>query len=298
VIGLVTATAAGRRMADRLAAAWPGRTTVHSGPIASQVRAAWADGGALVCFLATGAVVRLVAPLLGDKHTDPGVVCVDEAGRHAVALLGGHAGGANALATEVAAVLCAQPVVTTATDATGYPPLDMFGADLGFRLADRAPVARVTAAVLDGAAVRLDMDPAWPVPALPGRGPAGGGLSATDAPSPAGGSPVGGPPARDGSAVRLTVSDRLDASGDLVYRPPSLVVGVGASRCAPASEIASLIRDALAEAALSIESVRELSTVDVKAAEPGIVTAAGDHGSPPHTSPAAYLAAVEVPNPS
>ena len=52
-------------------------------------------------FLATGATVRLIAPLLADKHTDPGVVCVDEARRFAVALAGGHGGGANALATRV-----------------------------------------------------------------------------------------------------------------------------------------------------------------------------------------------------
>src|SRR5690348_17770608 len=121
-------------MASRLSAAWPDRTTVHSGPVAAQVRAAWPASDALVCFLATGATVRLVAPLLGDKHTDPAVVCVDEAGGYAVALLGGHHGG-NDLARRVAGVLGAQPVVTTATDAAGLTPLDMYGVDLGFRLA-------------------------------------------------------------------------------------------------------------------------------------------------------------------
>ena len=34
------------------------------------------------------ATVRLLAPLLADKVTDPGVVVVDEAGRFAVSLLG------------------------------------------------------------------------------------------------------------------------------------------------------------------------------------------------------------------
>jgi len=42
------------------------------------VASAWAGSDALVCFLATGATVRLLAPLLSDKHTDPGVVCVDD----------------------------------------------------------------------------------------------------------------------------------------------------------------------------------------------------------------------------
>src|SRR5205814_8800550 len=138
--------------AGRLAAAWPGETVTYDGPVGEQIRAAWTGSNALVCFLAAGATIRLVAPLLGDKHTDPAVVCVDEAGGFAVALLGGHH-GANGLAARVADVLGAQPVVTTATDAARVTPLDTYGVDLGFRLADRSPVARVTAALLNGARV-------------------------------------------------------------------------------------------------------------------------------------------------
>ncbi len=269
MIGLVTATAAGRNLARRLAGAWPGECTVHSGPVAGQIRAAWAESDALVCFLATGAAVRLLAPLLRDKRTDPGVVCVDEAGTHAVALLGGHGGGANALAQRVAEVLGARPVVTTATDAAGHTALDSFGADLGFRLADRAGLARVGRALLDGEPVRIVADATWPLPALPtGPGPV------------------------------IAVSDRLAAAGDLVYRPPSLVAGVGASRGVPREEVGELIRDALAGAGLAIESVRALATVDTKADEPGIVAAAHQLGLPLLTYPAGRLASVDVPNPS
>jgi cobalt-precorrin 5A hydrolase/precorrin-3B C17-methyltransferase len=176
LIALVTATAAGRALAGRLAAAWPDETVACAGPVGEQVRAAWAGSDALVCFLAAGATIRLVAPLLGDKQTDPAVVCVDESGGFAVALLGGHH-GANELADRVAGVLGAQPVVTTATDAARVTPLDTYGVDLGFRLADRSPVARVTAAVLDGAPVRLESDQTWPVPALPVAPSIDGGLS-------------------------------------------------------------------------------------------------------------------------
>ncbi|MCW2665884.1 MAG: cobJ, partial [Frankiales bacterium] len=123
MIGLVTTTAAGRTGAARLAESLPGTTTYDVRDLAT----AWRECEALVCFLATGAVVRLVAPLLADKATDPGVVCVDEAHRFAVAVVGGHGGGANALAVDVARVLGAQPVVTTASDAVGLPGLDMLG---------------------------------------------------------------------------------------------------------------------------------------------------------------------------
>lgn len=115
----------------------------------------------MVAFLATGAVVRILAPLLGDKRTDPAVVVVDEAARHAVALLGGHASGGNDLAEQVGALLDARPVVTTATDAVGLPGLDTLGWPV------QGAVAAVSRAILDGEPVRLIADAAWPLPALP-----------------------------------------------------------------------------------------------------------------------------------
>ncbi|MFI6853803.1 precorrin-3B C(17)-methyltransferase [Streptomyces sp. NPDC050416] len=267
MIGLISATAAGAAARDRLAAAWPDRTRVYEGPVGDAVRAAFAQCEQLVCFLATGAVVRLVAPLLAGKAADPGVVCVDEGGRFAVSLLGGHAGGANELAREVGELLGAEPVVTTATDAVGLPGLDALG------LPVEGDVAGVSRALLDGEAVTLRAEVAWPLPPLP--------------------------VAAEGSyTIRLT--DRLvqAAEREVVLRPPSLVVGVGASKGAPVEEVLGLVEDALREAGLSAASVAELATVDAKAGEPGLVEAARRLGVPLVTYSAGELAAVDVPNPS
>ncbi|WP_330457045.1 precorrin-3B C(17)-methyltransferase [Streptomyces sp. NBC_00820] len=267
MIGLISATAAGAVARDRLAAAWPDRTRVYDGPVGEAVRVAFAECEQLVCFLATGAVVRLLAPLLGDKAADPGVVCVDETGRFAVSLLGGHGGGANELAREVGASLGAEPVVTTATDSAGLPGLDT----LGFPF--EGSLAAVSRALLDGEPVTLEAELAWPLPALPTS-------------------------AQGSYTIRLT--DRAVEPGEreVLLRPPSLVVGVGASRGAPAEEVLGLIQDALREAGLSAASVAELATVDAKSEEPGIVAAAERLGVPLVTYPAGRLAAVEVPNPS
>ncbi|MGW5654454.1 precorrin-3B C(17)-methyltransferase [Streptomyces humi] len=267
MIGLISATAAGAAARDRLAAAWPDRTRVYAGPVGDAVRSAFAECEQLVCFLATGAVVRLIAPLLGEKATDPGVVCVDEGGRFAVSLVGGHGGGANGLAREVAEVLAAQPVVTTATDAVGLPGLDT----LGFPV--EGSVATVSRALLDGEPVALRAEFPWPLPPLP--------LAAEGA-----------------YAVRLTDRAVEPAEHEVLLRPPSLVVGVGASKGAPADEVYALVEDALRDAGLSPRSVAELATVDAKAGEPGIVAAAARFGVPLVTYSAAELAAVEVPNPS
>ncbi|WP_432041235.1 precorrin-3B C(17)-methyltransferase [Streptomyces cadmiisoli] len=267
MIGLISATAAGAAARDRLAAAWPDRTRVYEGAVGDAVRAAFAECGQLVCFLATGAVVRLVAPLLTDKGSDPGVVCVDESGRFAVSLVGGHGGGANDLAREVGEVLGASPVVTTATDSAGVPGLDTLG------LPVEGAVPAVSRALLDGEPVALDAEVPWPLPPLP-VAPRG--------------------------AYRIRLTDRVvDLSErEVVLRPPSLVVGVGASRNAPVDEVLGLVESTLREAGLSPRSIAELATVDAKADEPGIVAAADRLGVPLVTHPAEELARVAVPNPS
>jgi cobalt-precorrin 5A hydrolase/precorrin-3B C17-methyltransferase len=231
------------------------------------VRRAFAECEQLVCFLATGAVVRLIAPLLGDKASDPGVVCVDEGGRFAVSLVGGHGGGANELAREVGELLGTEPVVTTATDAVGVPGLDTLG------LPVEGAVAAVSRALLDGEPVALHNESNWPLPPLPVAGEGAYGIRVTD------------------RLVELSEQE-------VVLRPPTLVVGVGASRGAPAEEVLELIEGSLRAAGLSSKSVAELATVDAKADEPGIVAAAERLGVPLVTRSAEELAAVEVPNPS
>ncbi|WP_344328056.1 precorrin-3B C(17)-methyltransferase [Streptomyces macrosporus] len=293
MIGLVSATAAGRRARDRLAAAWPETTRVYDtggeeggetggGTVRDAVARAFAECDRIVCFLATGATVRLIAPLLGDKASDPGVVCVDEAQQYAVALLGGHAGGANELAHAVAEALpgC-RPVVTTATDAVDVPGLDTLG------LPVEGAVAAVSRAILDGEPVRLVRHVVLPLPALPPNV-----TEATDNATE-----------RDrdsGAGYTLLVSDRALTPDDrtAVLRPPTLSVGVGASRGAPADEIVGLVERALADAGLSARCVAELATVEAKADEPGIVEAARRLGVPVRTHPAEELAAVPVPHPS
>jgi cobalt-precorrin 5A hydrolase/precorrin-3B C17-methyltransferase len=288
LIGLISATAAGRRGCQRLAAAWPDRTRVYDGPVRDALPLAFAECDQLVVFLATGATVRLLAPLLGAKHTDPAVVTVDEAHRHAVALLGGHAGGANALASALTPLLGTAPVVTTATDSAGAPALDT----LPYPAEGALPA--VTRALLDGHPVTLRTDTTWPLPALP---------LTPETPSPDGdqaADQVGATGETAEGNYLVWVTDRLaDAGPHTVFvRPPSLVVGVGASRGVGAGEVRDLINRSLAEAGLALKSVTALATVEAKAAEAGIVAAAAGLKVPLLVHPARALAEVAVPNPS
>ena len=104
----------------------------------------------LVCFVSLGAVVRLVAPHLKDKETDPGVIVVDDAARYVVPMLSGHVGGANAWAERVARLLDATAVLTTASDAGGTLAVDILGRELGWQVeAPKINLTRVAAAVVN-----------------------------------------------------------------------------------------------------------------------------------------------------
>jgi cobalt-precorrin 5A hydrolase / cobalt-factor III methyltransferase / precorrin-3B C17-methyltransferase len=256
----VSVTAAGRTRARRLPF-----EHVH-GSAAAAVRERWSAVDGFVLFLATGAAVRIVAPLLADKRRDPAVVCVDEGGRYAVALVGGHAGGANALARQVGGLLDAEPVLTTATDSVGCVALDTLPGFVAI-----GDVAGVTAAMLDGRAPRIANEVRWPLPA---------GLTE-----------------RDGDAsARIVVTDRRQPSvpGAVTLHPPSLVAGIGASSGAPEDAVSELLDTALERGGLARESVAEVATLDRKTSEPGLRAL----GLPLRGFPAESLRAVPVPTPS
>ena len=83
---------------------------------------------AMIFIGATGIAVRSIAPYVKSKKTDPAVIVVDEQGRHAISLLSGHIGGANALTLLVSEWIGAEPVITTATDLHGKFAVDAFAA--------------------------------------------------------------------------------------------------------------------------------------------------------------------------
>ena len=84
----------------------------------------WNDFDAFIFIGAMGICIRTIAPYIKDKHTDPAVVCIDSLGQHVVSVLSGHVGGANDLTKKVAAILGANPVITTQSDNAGLWALD------------------------------------------------------------------------------------------------------------------------------------------------------------------------------
>ncbi|HHT9138143.1 MAG TPA: cobalt-precorrin 5A hydrolase [Candidatus Wunengus sp. YC60] len=94
----------------------PRNIIVFSEPLQQLVNQIFKQYDGLVFVMAMGIVVRVIAPLIHDKHTDPAVVVVDDVGRFVISALSGHEGGANQLAHRIASILHTDAVITTGTD--------------------------------------------------------------------------------------------------------------------------------------------------------------------------------------
>ena len=92
---------------------------------------------ALIFICATGIAVRMIAPHIVSKLSDPAVIVIDERGKNVVSLLSGHVGGGNFLTVEIAEKISASPVITTATDVEEKFSADGFASQLGLKPAPK-----------------------------------------------------------------------------------------------------------------------------------------------------------------
>jgi cobalt-precorrin 5A hydrolase len=219
---------------------------------------------------------------------------VDDTGRIAISVLGGHAAGANALAEEHATILGAQADVTTASEAGGLPAVDRIGLEDGWIIERAENLTRVAAAVVRRRKVavwqeqgRLDWCQRfgdWPdhfhrvdsAEALRSVGP---------------------------EAV-LFISDRDEPAGlpegrTLLYRPPTLVAGIGCKRGTPREVIEEWVAGVMAAHHLSPHSLAAVATVTLKLDEPGLLEFARSRDLPLVAFPSEQLAdhpGIEMPS--
>jgi cobalt-precorrin 5A hydrolase/precorrin-3B C17-methyltransferase len=229
----------------------------------------------LILVMPSGIAVRAIAPLVGHKATDPAVLCLDEAGRFVIPLLGGHQAGANNLAQQIAALTGGQAVVTTASDIQGKPALDLppfTGRALGgpWQIDPRSALTHASACLVNDEAIGLYLEPAlvalresvlaWlqPVENLTLLE----SLDELDLDVYAAGLII--------SHQQLSDHHQHLLRKSILYRPRLLVAGLGCKRAAPVGELQAALAEVLLEAGLAPESLAALATADLKAAEPGL----------------------------
>ncbi len=280
---------------DRRFAAGLDDVTPFDLPVRPLVVRLFAERRRLALVMPVGAAVRLLAPLIGDKRTDPAVVCIDDAGRFAISLLSGHIGGADIFAAQIAAAIDATPVVTSAAHALGTLAVDLLGSEFGWQIeACKADITRASAAVINGEPVGVFQDAGernW-------RDAHGWELAPNIHICEAADALAAFPTA-------LMITDRADAASVIgasdgrtlmIYRPGSLIVGVGCRRGVSADEVDALLRDTLTAHNLSAASVRCVATAELKRDEPALQLLAERLGVPMRCYDAAALNAAPIPS--
>ena len=223
----------------------------------------------LVLVMAMGIAVRVVASELGDKHKDPGVIVVDDAGSFSVSLLSGHVGGANQLARKISSLIGAHPVITTASEVSQTIAVDLLGREFGWELEDNRSVTAVSAALVNGESVGIYQDAGeknwWPkTKPLPDNVRIFTTIEALT---------------QSNSQAGLIVTDRildnkhqaLLPRNTVIYRPKSLVVGIGCNRGTRFAEIEESVNRVFSEQGLSIKSIRNIATITLKKNETGLL---------------------------
>ncbi|PKN50572.1 MAG: cobalamin biosynthesis protein CbiG [Deltaproteobacteria bacterium] len=255
-IGILAITDGGKRLAADLATKMPeAQVLPQEGGVAQILAEHWRELDGFVCIMATGIVVRAIAPLLQGKTNDPCVVVLDEKGRHVVSLLSGHLGGGNDLARQVAVLSGGEPVITTASDTLGLVPLDLWARAQNLVCKSKEGLTQASAKLVNSGSLRIFSEVA--IASLPQ------GLVE-----------VGGPEPAD-----IVISPYLGDYGTaVVFRPKNLVVGVGCNRGTPVMELRQACDELFSDQGLSQLSIRNLASIDVKQDEVALLAFAKEQG--------------------
>ncbi len=224
------------------------------------------DGIIFVC--ACGIAVRVIAPLVKSKVSDPAVVVVDDMGRFAISLLSGHLGGANRLAEVVAAAIGAQPVITTSTDVGGIFSPDSFAAANNLIITDMGAAKAVAAALTNG--VKLALLSQFHLKNKPEIFSENGNIG-----------------------ICISRTEEKPFPLTLCLIPRNIVLGIGCKKGTSCETISEFVRRTLSAAGIDIRRVSIVASIDLKKDERGLLDFCKSLGAELRTFSAAELSQIQ-----
>lgn len=281
----------------------------YRGSLKEHVSSLWCQNRALVFCLATGAVVRLIAPLLKDKSSDPAVVVVEQGGSFVISLCSSHQGGANQLAQLVAHQLGAVPILTGAAADLGIPGIDVLGVPFGWRRGE-GNWTGVSAAAARGESIEVIQEAGsilWQSHLREGHPfnfgssgvPQARILISSQVKSPQ--TSLEGEKGQREEAKVFKNKNNIQNSlliPEVQWHPRVLWLGIGCERGTSKELLAIAIEQSCQRHQLATAAIAGIATIDLKADEVGLVELCAERNWPLRTFPAEVLSSVTVPNPS
>ena len=262
-----------------LAAATTGSgVTGFSQGLAHFLATRWLQLQLLVAAVASGALIRSLAPLLRDKYRDPAVLLLDGSGCHVIPLLGSHGRHGDQLAAAMAAFRGGQVWRSGYSSGSGQLALDCFGSSLGWQrgLGSWDELVKAFAQRQGMALVQESGSPSWRATA------------AAERLQPADPLPPGEP--------WLYVGHRTATGATAHWHPPVLWLGLGCERHTHPVVLEAAVEKSLVSAGLAAAAVAGVASLDRKSDEPGLLALCQQRQWPLKTFTADHLAAIPVPN--
>lgn len=268
-------TGEGEQLARKLAASHPGDLYGKEN-FKENLKAGFSRYDYLVCIMATGIVVRILAPLIVHKTSDPGVVVLDQKGRHAISLLSGHLGGANDLAREMAFLSGGEAVITTATDVAGELSFDTFAKKYHMAIENIGQLKHISGTLLEGKPVRVITD--YSFEEL-NSGAKTGKMILHTVDSIRNVDPDQSEGILSAPIPTVVIDEGFTFQKQPEYpvlylRPRTICAGIGCKRNMDGAAIEQALLSVLHDTGLSPLSLKCISTIPLKADEPGIQSTA------------------------
>ena len=261
----------------------------YSEPTTNKIIELFKNNNALICLFSLGAVIRLIAPHLEDKKTDPAVIVIDDKMNFVISVLSGHIGGANELTEEIAEELGALPVITTAADVNKTIAVDLVGREFSWKIDDDSTVTKISAHMVNEEPIGVLQDAGernW-YKKLPKNVSMYESIEELK---------------RSKSKAYLIISDKIIddeiSKESVIYRPPSLVIGIGLHWDTTKETIREGIMKSLEKFKLSSKSIAKLVSIKKPQDVQGLIDLGKEMGIPVEYIDREDLADITAPNPS
>jgi len=263
--------------------------TWYSEPTTEKLVDLFKNNNALICIFSLGAVIRLIAPYLKDKKTDPAVIVIDDKTNFVISVLSGHIGGANELTKEIAEKLGALSVITTAADVNKTIAVDLVGREFNWKIDDDSTVTKISAHMVNEEPIGVFQEAGekkWNEK-LPKNVMIYENMEDLK---------------KSNSKAHLIISDKIIdkeiSKESVIYRPPSLVIGIGLHWDTSKDTIKEGIKFCLEKFKLSSKSITKLVSIKKPEDVQGLIDLGKEMGIPVEYVNREDLAEISAPNPS